>query len=300
MKILITGATGLVGGKLAIKLKDLGHNLVIISRVPQKSYNGAENVFSWNQLAAFPDEILKDVEIIIHLAGASIAQGRWTSARKSMIINSRVQTAQMLFDAIANANIDLKLYISASAVGFYPYSKTQLFTENDNMGTGFLSNVCNMWELSATNFKNKGTRTVIMRLGSVLANNGGILKPMIKSVKFGMGAKMGNGNQYLPWICIDDVVGFILFAINNKKLEGTYNIVAPEIVDNKTFTSSLKNVMNKKSLIPCIPKFIIKILFGNKSQLLLKGHKISAQKLIDSGYKFIHPELIKALKSLLR
>jgi uncharacterized protein len=299
MKILITGATGLLGSKLVPKLIEAGHELVIISRVSQKSYLGVEQVFSWNQLNSFPDEILKDVEIIIHLAGASLAQGRWTAARKKKIINSRVQTAQMLFDATANANIDLKLYVSASAVGFYPYSETMLFAENDNMGTGFLSNVCNMWELSATNFKNKGTRTVIMRLGSILAHDGGVLKPMLKAVKLGMGAKMGRGNQYLPWISIDDAVGFILYAISNKTVEGTYNIVAPEIVDNKTFTSSLKRVMNKRSIVPYIPIFLIRILFGNKSELLLKGHKISSQKLISTGYKFIHPELSKALKSLL-
>lgn len=299
MKILITGASGLVGKQLIPSLLDLGYDLVIISRTSNKRLPGINNIFSWQQLQSFPEEIIKDVDIIIHLAGASIAQGRWTKARKRKIINSRVQTAQLLFDAATTSNINLKLYISASAVGYYPYSNTHLFTEDDKMGTGFLSDVCNMWELSATNFKNKETRTVVMRLGSILSKDGGMLKPIIKAINLGLGAKMGNGKQYIPWVSINDVVRFVLFAIENKSIDGTYNVVAPQIIDNKTLILSLKKALHKKSLIPFIPKILIKLLFGKKSELLLKGQKVSSQKIISNRFTFIYPNLNIALEHLL-
>jgi hypothetical protein len=298
MKILVTGATGLIGSYLIPKLKEYGHSVIILTRFNDVSCSESVEKYSWQQLEEHPEIVLNNVEVIIHMAGASIAKGRWTKSRKNIIINSRIQTAQALFDACASANVKLNLFISVSAVGFYPYDKNKLFNETDNCGTGFLSNVCQLWETTASNFSSNGVRTVIVRLGSVLASKGGMLKPLVKLTKLGMGVSVGNGNQFLPWISVHDVVGFILFTLSTYSIDGVYNLVAPEIVTNKYFMETLNRALKKKSFFPPIPSLILKLFYGQKSELLLKGSKISSQKLTQSGYQFSFSKLEKALNAM--
>ena len=298
MKILITGATGLIGSYLLPKLIAHGHSVVIISRFERVEQSESIEKFTWQQMEERPEIVLNEVEVIIHLAGASIAKGRWTKSQKNLIINSRIQTAQALFDACASANVELKLFISASAVGFYPYAENKLFNETDNCGTGFLSNVCQLWEATTSNFSNNSARTLIMRLGSVLAPNGGMLSPLVKLTKIGMGVHIGKGSQFLPWVSVHDVVGFILFSLNNHLINGIYNIVAPEIVTNKNFMEFLRMALKKKSFFPPIPSLFLKLFLGQKSELVLKGNKVSSQKLLKSGYQFYSPELEKAFSTM--
>lgn len=297
--VLITGGNGLVSRHLSKKLQDKGYSVSFLSRAihtvtPIKTY-------TWNyQKNELDNKAFKKVDYIIHLAGANIGEKRWIKSRKELIIESRVKTAQLIFDEIKKQNNSLKAFISASAIGYYgTITAETIFKETDLPATDFLGSVCKKWEEIADKFKEKGIRTVKIRTGVVLTEKEGALSKMITPVKIGIGSAIGTGKQYFPWIHIDDLCGIYVKAIEDKTMEGSFNAVAPDYRTNKDFTKILATVLNKPFWFPNIPAFTMKIIFGEMSSILLKGSRVSSDLIILKGYNFMFTNLKNALIDLL-
>ncbi len=295
--VLITGANGTVA-KTLTKLLEKEYSLRFLTRKKQKN-----NEYEWkDKEGGIEMEALKDVQHIIHLAGAGIADKKWTKERKEVIYSSRVDTAKRILEHLEKYNIKIKTFISASAVGYYGTVTTEnIFTENDKKGNDFLSKVCEDWEKVAHSFLEKGVaeRAVILRFGVVLSKQGGALAKMISPIKNYLGACVGTGKQYMPWIHIEDLCGIVQYALQNAEIKGSYNTVAPEHITNKCFTKTASKILKKPLLLPNVPKFVLKLLLGEMAVVVLEGSRVSAQKILDTGYKFKFPDLQKALEDLL-
>ncbi|WP_299012302.1 TIGR01777 family oxidoreductase [uncultured Polaribacter sp.] len=288
-KILITGGTGLVGTRLTALLLEKNHEVRILTRNPN-----AKNEFHWDYSKSYVDEkALENIDYIIHLAGAGIADKRWTADRKKVIIDSRVATANLLFDKIKEHNIALKGFISASGSNFYGAKTTDtIYTEEHNAGEDFLGDVCVKWEAAANQFSKLEIPVTILRTGIVLSQKGGALEKM----KTPIVSPLGSGNQYLSWIHIDDLCGIYVKAVE-EEFNGTYNTVAPEFHTSKTFSKILANVIKRPFLPIAVPGFLLKLVFGELAVILLEGSKLSSKK-IEKTYTFNYPTLKEALKSL--
>jgi uncharacterized protein (TIGR01777 family) len=289
-KILITGGTGLVGKRLTQMLIKKKHKVVILSRNPKK-----ENEFKWDISANYIDKkALVNIDYIIHLAGAGIADKRWTDARKKVIIDSRVQSANLLYNKIEEFKIDVKGVVSASGIGYYGAKTTKTtYKETDSVGTDFLAEVCQKWEQSMHQFSSKKIPVTILRTGIVLAKKGGALDKMRTPII----SPLGTGKQYLPWIHIDDLCHMYISAIEGN-LKGIFNAVAPDHQTSKTFSKALAKSIKKPFLNIGIPTIMLKILFGEMAIILLEGSKVSAKKIEKSGYPFRFKTLVKALHNL--
>lgn len=289
-KILITGGTGLVGKKLTTMLKENNHEVLILSRNPTK-----ENEFKWNLSSNYIDEgALLHTDYIIHLAGAGIADERWSIKRKQLIIDSRVASANLLFDTINDLKINLKGFISASGIGYYgAVTSESIFEETDKAGSDFLADVCQKWEQAAHQFSSKNIPVTILRTGIVLAEKGGALDKM----KTPIISPLGDGKQYLPWIHIDDLCQMYLKAIDGN-LSGVYNAVAPEHHTSISFCKELAKSIKRPFIGIGVPSIMLKILFGELAIILLEGSRISAKKIEKSGFSFRFDTLKKALKNV--
>jgi uncharacterized protein (TIGR01777 family) len=295
--ILITGGTGLIGKHLSSLLTKKGYKVFILSRTK----NDDTNSFYWNISDDYIDEqaIIK-ADYIIHLAGAGIADKRWTKARKKILIDSRVKSANLLFEKVKALNPTLKAFISASGIGFYgAITSTKIYKETDESGDDFVSEICKLWEKSSLQFNTLNIRTVIFRTGVVFSNKGGAFPKLYEPIKYGFGAALGSGNQYIPWIHMDDLCKMYLKAIENTNLKGIYNAVAPEQITNKQLTNKIATSIGKKIWLPNIPSFLFNLVFGEMASILLKGSRISPQKIKEIGFKFKFTNLKSALKNLL-
>ena len=295
--ILITGGTGLVGKELSKSLEKKGHQILILSR--NKSTN--PNHYYWNIDKNYIDSnaIIK-ANYIIHLAGAGIADSRWTSKRKKILLESRVKSANLLFEKVKEFNPNLKGFISASGIGFYgAITSNKIFSEQDESGDDFISNICTEWENSALKFNSLNIRTVILRTGIVLSAQNGALEKICKPIKLGLGSFLGTGKQFMPWIHIDDLCAMFEYSIENENIYGIYNAVAPQHISNQEITLELANHFKKKIWIPNVPSFILKFILGEMSIILLKGSRVSAAKILKSGFMYRFPKLHQALKDLL-
>ncbi|MDP5106277.1 MAG: TIGR01777 family oxidoreductase [Polaribacter sp.] len=289
-RILITGGTGLVGKKLTEMLIDKNHEVIILSRNPTK-----ENEYKWDILSNYVDEkALLHTDYMIHLAGAGIADERWTAKRKQVIIDSRVNSANLLFDKISELKINLKGFISASGIGYYgAVTSDTIFKETDKAGTDFLADVCQKWENAAHQFSTKNIPVTILRTGIVLADKGGALDKM----KTPIISPLGSGNQFLPWIHIDDLCLMYIKAIDDN-LTGIFNAVAPEHQTSKTFSKTLAKSIKRPFVGIGVPSFMLNLLFGELAIILLEGSRISAKKIEKSGFSFRFDTLKKALKNV--
>jgi uncharacterized protein (TIGR01777 family) len=298
--ILITGATGLIGHQLCHKLKELGYRVTTLSRT--KNNTSGFQTFTWNiENQILDQEAIDTADYIIHLAGANIGERRWTKERKQFIVDSRVKSAQLLLNKIKSSNIQPKAFISASAIGFYgAFTSDKIFDETDRPAHDFLGTTCQQWESSITQFERLGIRTVLLRTGIVLTKKGGALAKMSIPVKLYLGSPLGDGKQYMPWIHIDDLCNIYIKAITDIKMQGVYNAVAPDFKTNKEFIKTLANVLHKPFLNFNIPAFLFKIIFGEMSAMLLKGSRVSPEKLLATGYIFKYTELKSALLDLLK
>jgi len=298
--VLITGGTGLIGRHLCKRLQDKGYRVAVLSRTRKKI--NAITVYTWNVgKNEIENKALDTADYIIHLAGTNIGDLRWTRSRKQLIIDSRVKTTDLIFNKIKEQNINLKAFISASAIGYYgTLTSNKIFKETDLPANDFLGDTCKQWEQTADKFKDLEIRTVKIRTGIVLTKNNGVLSKMIKPVKMGIGSAIGTGKQYIPWIHIDDLCGIYIKAIQDNKMKGAYNAVAPDYKTNKKFTKLLASVFNKLFWFPNVPSIAIKLIFGEMSNILLKGSRISADKIKITGYKFQYPNLESALNNLMR
>ena len=289
-KILITGGTGLVGKRLSQMLIGQNHDVLILSRNPKN-----KNEYKWDLANNYIDKnALLETDYIIHLAGAGIADKRWSEKRKQVIIDSRVKTANLLFKKIKEYKINLKGFISASGIGYYGAitSKT-IFKETDTAGSDFLGEVCQKWENAAHQFANLNIPVTILRTGIVLAKEGGALDKM----KTPIISPLGTGIQYLAWIHIDDLCEMFITSIA-ANLTGVFNAVAPESHTSITFSKALAKSIKRPYLGIGIPSFMLRLLFGELSVILLEGSRISAKKIEKNGYSFRFKTLKKALNNL--
>jgi uncharacterized protein (TIGR01777 family) len=289
--ILITGGTGLVGQLLANKLSAKNYTVRILTRTPKN-----ENEFAWDIAKNYIDEkAFLNVDYIIHLAGAGIADKPWTTKRKQEIIDSRTTSTRLLLNKVQEFKTPLKGFISASAIGYYgAITSDKNFTETDASANDFLGNVCQLWENSVLEFDKIAIPTTILRLGIVLSKNGGALEKMKNPII----TPIASGKQYLPWIHIEDVTDLFMFAIENN-IKGIYNAVAPEEQTSYSF-SKLLATKTKKLFLPFgVPTFLLKLIFGEMSIILTTGSRVSSNKIKEAGFQFSHKKLENSLDSLI-
>jgi uncharacterized protein (TIGR01777 family) len=297
--VLITGGTGLIGKHLSQKLTQSGYEVSFLGR--KKPENCAFKYYLWDYKKKYIEEgALDNVDYIIHLAGANIGEKIWTSRRRKEIIESRVDTTSMIYDIVAEMVYKPKVFISASATGFYPksYSETKNFTETDRPADDYLGKTCELWEGEAFRFMKLGLRTVSLRTGIVFSSEGGALKKMLLPIKFGLNIVLGKGTQLIPWIHIDDLCNIYLKAIEDNNLKGPYNAVSPDIVTYEKFAFVSSGFFGRATLKIKIPSLFLRILLGDMSEILLKGNRVSSEKIIIAGYKFIFPKLEQALSKI--
>ncbi len=298
MKILVTGSHGLVGSYLVPALTTAGHTVLRLLRSQVTSEN---NEISWDPLAgSIEQNKLENLDAIVHLAGENIATGRWTAKKKALIHDSRVQGTRFLSKILASLDRKPKVFISASAVGFYGNRGNEVLNEESPSGSGFLAETCREWEAASESANNAGIRVVFLRFGVILSNKGGALSKMLPPFKLGLGGKIGNGKQYMSWVSIIDVVGAIQHVLNREDIKGPINIVAPQAITNLEFTKALGKVLAKPTVFP-MPGLAARLVFGEMAkELLLASTRVESTRLKDSGYTFQHPEIEMALQSLLK
>ena len=296
MKILIGGSHGLVGTALIKSLETEGHEIFRLVRHAPTSKTEVE----WS-----PDRYsialarIEGFDAVVNLAGESIAEGRWTEDKKRRIRESRVKGTKLLGDALANLAVPPKIFVCASAIGFYGNRGDELLTETSAAGGDFLAKVCAEWEDATALATEKGIRVVNARFGVILDTNGGALKKMLPPFRMGAGGKVGSGKQWMSWIALDDVVAGIQFALANDSIRGPVNFVAPVPVTNAEFTKTLGKVLSRPTILP-IPAFAIKLLFGEMGEaLLLGGQRVAPERLVAEGYEFSYPQLEQALVHIL-
>ena len=298
--VLITGGTGLIGSHISKKLMEKGYNILFLSR--KRNTDGQIPVYFWDPDKNIIDpEAISGADYIIHLAGAGIGDKRWTKKRRELISDSRTKTGELILRKFQESGKNLKAFISASGIGYYgTITSDKIFNETDPPSDDFLGEVCRKWEEMADRFNEAGVRTVKLRTGVVLADKGGALERMTNTVKMGIGSPFGSGRQYIPWIHIDDLCNLYLKAVEDPAMTGAWNAVAPEHTTNVEFMRILAEVLEKPFFFPAVPSFVLKILLGKMSGIILKGSRVSSGKIISSGYKFEYPGLENALKSLFR
>jgi uncharacterized protein (TIGR01777 family) len=293
-KVLITGGSGLVGRRLSFLLKSRGYEVRILSRSnnPKNSYK----TFLWNiSEKTINDSAFEDLNHIIHLAGAGIADKRWSEKRKKEIIASRVASTNLLYNTVKRLKTPLDSFISASATGYYgAITSETIFEEKDKPAKDFLGKVCSLWEDSIFQFNEIKIRTVALRTGIVLSKDGGALKKM----KTPIITSLGNGKQYMPWIHIDDLCELYIKAIEDQEFKGAFNAVSSEHISNLSFSKKVSKIFNHPFLAVGTPSFILQIVFGEMSTIILNGSRISANKIKQAGFKFKFENLEKALKNL--
>ena len=300
--ILITGGTGLIGSKLLDSIDKSVYNVYVLTRKKSYKENGV-NYINWDPENSVLDiSQIKNLYSVINLAGESIDGSRWTSNYKRKILDSRVNSTRLLFNKVKEMKELPKSFISASATGFYEVNTDNPQAETDLPGNNFLSDVVQQWEKEILKFKSLGLRTTTFRIGLVLSKDGGVLKRLYPIFKFFLGVPIGSGKQMISWIHESDMIGLINMGIESNKLEGIYNAVAPEIITNTEFTKSLLKSLNRFSYPSIIkaPSFIVRILFGEQSDLVLNGLNISSEKIMQSNYKFKFTKLSSALNAIYR
>lgn len=299
--VLVTGATGFIGSRVCDALHQKDYSVNVVSRDPERArtkLNSVNEIYTWNpETEQLPSEAASDVNVVIHLAGEAIA-GRWNAEKKQRIRDSRVLSTQNLVGSITSLETKPDVLVCASAIGLYGDSGDEVFTETTPVGTDFLAEVCQEWETESQKACESGIRVVSVRIGLVLGIGGGLLEQVLPPFKMGVGGKLGSGNQWMSWIHIDDVIGIILFAIENDEIEGALNATAPTPVRNLEFTKTLGSVLRKPTIFP-VPTFGLKIMMGEFANFVLLSQNVIPEKTEASGYKFKYPSLESALKNLL-
>lgn len=294
MNILLTGGSGLIGSELTKILIENGHQVRILTREKQIEHP----FYHWDK-DTIDEKVFENLDGIIHLAGSLIAK-RWTNSYKKEIFSSRVDTANLLFEYVKKLNIDLKFFISASGTAYYgQITSNKIFKESDEPNIDFLGKVCVAWENAAYQFEKIGARVVCLRTSLVLSKNGEGFKLLKKPIQLGVGANLGNGKQWMPWIHITDLIQMYAEAVDNDKIKGSYNASSPQYINHSEFNHTLARKMNKPFFIPNIPAFVMKLALSEMSSLVLNGSRIDATKIQETGFKFQYPTLEKALEELI-
>jgi len=301
-KIVVTGATGLIGRELCKELSLRGDELTIFSTNVEKAkaiLPFAKEVVKWNNFDKDYSSFLEGKDAVIHLAGASVAGKRWTPSYKKEIYDSRINTTRNLVSSIEKCKQKPEVFISASAIGFYGEREDNILTETSSVGKDFLSHVCADWEKASERLEMLNVRRAIIRTGIVLSTDDGALKKMLLPFQLYVGGPLGNGKQWFSWIHLADIISLYLFLLNNKNLKGIFNAVSPEPVQMKTFAKILGKVLHKPSLFS-VPKFILKLVMGESATAILASQKVKPEALLQAGFKFKFEDLESALKELLK
>lgn len=298
--VLITGGNGLVGRNLAQRFSEKGYKVGLLSRSGEKDTKYSN--YFWDPYRNEIDkEALLNADYIIHLAGANIGDKRWTKRRKQELEESRVKTGEFIFEKIKAAGRKPEAFISASGTGYYGATTSErIYSENDNSADDFIGELCRRWENSADRFEGSGIRTVKIRTGIVLAEKGGALGRISAPARIGFASGLGTGNQYLPWIHLEDLCNIYVKAVEDHTMTGAYNAVAPEQCTNNEFVKAVARALKKPFLAPKVPSFMIRILFGEMAEIVLEGSRVSSDKIRKAGYIFRFPELQSALADLLK
>lgn len=300
MKILVTGATGLVGTALTDFLLHSGHVVHVLTTSKNKAFSEKRiDVFQWQPSESLIDmKAFEGVEAIVHLAGAPISQ-RWTEKARQDIIDSRVFSTRLLFKAIQKAS-SVKHVVCASAIGIYPSDPSKIYKENEpSVAQTFTGEVVQKWESEATALRKLSVSVSILRIGLVMSNKGGALIPLKAPTKWGMGAWFGNGQQWQSWIHISDLVRIIDFVIKNKK-DGVFNATAPNPVSQRTLVRSIAKTIGVPQWMPGIPKFPVRLIMGAMSSVLFDSLRVSSKSISDQGFEFSFQDIDHCLKDLLR
>lgn len=301
MKVLLTGATGLIGNELVSLLLKNGLHVNYLTTSEEKLQNEEKyKGFLWNPNKGEIDEkCIDDIDAIIHMAGASISK-RWTPAYKEQILESRIVSTNLLQTLLKNKPNKVKHFICASATGIYPDSLDKVYSEESpEKDNSFLGTVVQKWEEAADKVATLNIKVAKVRTGLVLSGNGGVLKEMANPVKFGAGAAFGSGQQIQSWIHVRDMAGIYYFILKNG-LEGVYNAVAPYPVTQNELVKVIAKVLNKPLILPNIPKFAMQLALGEMHRLLFDSQNVSAKRIIGEGYQFKYLSLEKAIKSALK
>ena len=295
MRILVTGSSGLIGSALMERLRRGGHDPVALVRRP--AHGSGEVQWNPNAVDAAP---LEGADAVVHLAGASIAAGRWTADRKKIISDSRIDGTRNVAQSMAAATHKPKVLVSASAIGFYGDRGDELLTESSPTGSGFLAEVARGWEAAAELAERAGIRVVLPRIGVVLSGLGGALPKMALPFRMFMGGRVGSGRQWMSWIELDDLVRLITFTIENESIRGPLNAVAPQTVTNAEFTRTLARVLHRPAFFPA-PEFAVRLAMGAEmaNELLLSSTRVEPAVALAAGFRFEYPQLHSALSAAL-
>lgn len=294
-KILITGASGLIGTRLTEMLTQQGYAVAHLGRSKK---SGPVPSFMWDVHAGTIDEkAFEGVDTVIHLAGAGVADKRWTSARKKEILESRIKSTALLAKALEK-NTSVKTVVCASAIGYYGFGTHKIeFDETSSPGNDFMADVVKAWEAEEDKIQNK--RVVKLRIGIVLSSRGGALKEMARPVRWGVGAPLGSGMQFISWIHLDDLCRMFIKAMKDSTMQGAYNATGPYAVTNHKLTKAIATHLNKPLWFFPIPAWVLKVIVGEMAEIVLKGSIVSSKKIQNAGFEFLYPKLDDALKNLL-
>ena len=293
-RVLITGASGLIGQALVLSLKSRGFEVIRLVRGPA---SGSDQI-QWSPTRAIPPEAISGFDAVVHLAGESIV-GRWIQAKKSKIRESRVTSTRNLVQSLVKAANPPRTLIVASAVGYYGNRDDEILNEKSSPGGGFLAEVCREWEAASQPAVDAGIRAVQLRTGIVLSTEGGALKQMLLPFRMGVGGRLGSGRQWMSWIHIQDHVSAVHHILKNDLLQGPVNMVGPKPVTNAEFTETLGSVLSRPTIFP-VPAFGMKLIFGQMAEeVLLGSQRVEPARLVTSGYPFQYSDLRKALEALL-
>jgi TIGR01777 family protein len=298
MKILISGAGGLVGSHLIPVLKEKGHEIFrLVRKIPETPDEirwDAQKGFSKSEKAR-----LEGFDAVVHLAGDNVASEKWSAEKKRKIRESREIGTRVLVEALGETENPPKIFVSASAIGFYGDRRDEVLTEESPKGEGFFPEVCDAWEKEARKAEAFGARVVNPRIGIVLAKDEGALAKMLLPFKLGVGGVIGSGKQWMSWIGIEDLIRIFVFALENENLRGVYNATAPNPVTNEEFTKTLGRVLRRPTVLP-LPEFAVKLLFGEMGEtLLLEGCRVLPERLMKAGFEFKHADLETSLRAVL-
>jgi len=299
MKALVTGATGLLGREL---LRRLEHAVVLTRDVAESERRLGPGVKAWAWEPSReppPAAAFDGVDVVFHLAGEPVAAGRWTAERKQRIRDSRVLGTRHLVSTLSTSAALPRVLICASGIDFYGNRGDTEVRESTAKGEGFLSDVCEAWEAEARVAESYGIRVVMARLALVLAPHGGALARMLPPFRLGIGGKLGDGRQWLPWVHLDDAVGLLLHAARDERLRGPMNVVAPEAVTNAEFTRALGQALGRPAVLP-VPRLALRMVFGELSQALLDSRRAVPGVALETHYGFVYPRLAPALAACVR
>ena len=298
MRVLISGATGLIGGALARQLVGQGTECWGLSRRARAPDATFQRWFAWDTLGQpLPAEALDGVDAVVHLAGEPVGEGRWNAEKKRRIRESRAQGTRAVVEAIRAASKRPSVLVSASATGYYGDRGDALVREDTPAGKTFLAEVCAAWEQASAPVAELGVRLVQPRIGIVLAREGGAFPKMLLPFRLGLGGRLGSGSQYFPWIHLDDVVGILEYALANASVSGPVNAVAPHPVTNRELTETLAQTLHRPAFAT-VPQFALRVALGELGAATLESVRASAEKITGLGYAFVHPILGPALRGL--